>query len=117
MGYKSVAHYLIQTRRQQPSSGDLNSSDSPSAEDSSCIDNGEVLADGTNDDLDIKKSEMENGKIANENESSTEAEAGVISSPENNAQNAAAKIVNDSPKDVNPVTDGIASRLRKRNRT
>lgn len=114
LGYKSVAHYLIQTRRQQPSSGDVNSSDSPSAEDSSCIDNGEVLADGTNDDDPDEKSKTENGKIANENESSTEA--GVISSPENIAKNAGVKRANDSHKEVNPVTD-IVSRLRKRNST
>ncbi|CAL9132757.1 unnamed protein product [Musa textilis] len=37
MGYKSVAHYLIQSRRQQTSSGDLSSSESVSAEDSSNI--------------------------------------------------------------------------------
>ncbi|XP_042459071.1 uncharacterized protein LOC122042817 isoform X1 [Zingiber officinale] len=107
LGYKSVAHYLIQTRRQQPSSGDLNSSDLPSAEESSCIDNGEVLPDGTNDNLNEKKSKIENGKTANENESSTEA--GVISSPENDAPNAAVKSVNDSHGDVNPVTDSIGT--------
>lgn len=109
LGYKSVAHYLIQTQQQQTISGDLNPSKSTSAEDSSCVLNDEY---DTNNDLEENKSKAENGKITKENYSSIEA--GAIGSDENSAKNAVAKKANRSLEVVNPAIDSIASRLRKR---
>ncbi|KAG6509020.1 uncharacterized protein LOC121982323 [Zingiber officinale] len=103
LGYKSVAHYLIQTQQQQTISGDLSSPKSTSAEDSSCVHN----------DPEENKSKVETRKITEEIYSSIEA--GVISSDEHSAKNAAAKKANKSLEDVNPAIGSIASRLRKRN--
>ncbi|KAG6505552.1 hypothetical protein ZIOFF_037912 [Zingiber officinale] len=103
LGYKSVAHYLIQTQQQQTISGDLSSPKSASAEDSSCVHN----------DPEENKSKVETGKITEENYSSIEA--GVISSDEHSAKNAVAKKENKSFEDVNPAIGSIASRIRKRN--
>ncbi|XP_074563076.1 uncharacterized protein LOC141819729 [Curcuma longa] len=95
LGYKSVAHYLIQTQQQ------LTSPD---------VHNGEY---DTNNDPDANKSKVENGKISKEINSSIEA--GVISSDKNTAKDAVAKKANKSPEDLNATIDSIASRLRKRN--
>ncbi|CAL9149275.1 unnamed protein product [Musa hybrid cultivar] len=136
MGYKSVAHYLIQSRRQQTSSGDLNSSESVSAEDSSNI-NADFYGENSKMPSTIKLGsnikkknesfpEKENESLSDkENESLPEN--GVRSSDDYSAEDTAEKSPtklrskikkkNESCDDIKPIHDSVASRLRKRHKT
>ncbi|XP_072971395.1 uncharacterized protein [Typha angustifolia] len=115
LGYKSVAHYLIQTRRSLANSGDLNSAEAVSSkkllsatEAESSPDPQNVLQDGLGKDSNGCKDETQLLQSSDERMSNNAAEEGSIQgrTQSNKAMEPAAPLERSQ--------DCIANRLRKR---
>ncbi|WOL10898.1 hypothetical protein Cni_G19657 [Canna indica] len=126
MGYKSVAHYIIQTRKQNTSSGNLNSSELVSSnKPENCIE--DDIKNELNGNMEVRS------KVDKENESPTDVisipDTEVYCSDDDGAENAVREVQtelksnitkeNEAPVDVKSISQSdssVASRLKKKHR-